>query len=299
MARTPRSPLSASRLLAVVSVLLFILALLPTRAIRWVDALARPLTFVLGPVQGPLTRAAQWVSGGGRTEPGETPELAELRRRADEYRALWLNVQGENERLRRQIGELQKGFALNPEGMRQVYAPIIGGGIDLSPGLLRAKAGEREGVIVNSVAVIEGVQIVGKVTTTEYRYCLILPITQRAARGLQGVVMLDDDRPGPICRLVPTGTGVLNGRVGSDEDTSAVPLRKGMLVRLDDPEWPASSRMLVIGEIEEISTHPQQPTRRVISVRPRFKLDSISEVVIRVPTEADAVTPPSTERGSP
>src|SRR5687767_9636113 len=108
MARTSRSMLSASRLLAGTSVLLGFLALLPTPAIRWVAELSEPVTILLGPLNSILKGGVQVISGGSETAGKETPELVEMRRQMDEYRFQWLNVREENERLRKQITELQK-----------------------------------------------------------------------------------------------------------------------------------------------------------------------------------------------
>lgn len=298
MARTARSLLSASRLLAVLSFLLVIIALLPTRAIGWAPEISGLLTKLLAPVQGPLSGAVKLVAGRGRDAAKETPEVAELRLKADEYKTLWLNEREENERLLRQIAELQKVPTIGAELVRPVYAPVIGPGIDLSPGLLKAKAGEREGVFPNSVAVVEGVQLVGRVTRVEWRYCLVLPIIQKASPAIKGVIMLKNGERGPFCDLTPTGGGVLRGRVMGEEGVSLGSLEPGMEVRLDDPEWPASSRMLVIGVIEEITPLPQLPTRPVVTVRPKFRIDGISELVIRVPTEADAAPPPPRREGA-
>lgn len=297
MARTSRSMLSAPRLLGGTTVLLVLLALLPNRAISWVAELSRPVTILLGPLNWTLKECVQAVSGGSTPGGPQSPEVADLRRSIDEYKFELLNIREENERLRKQIQDLQKTLALNPEIMRPVYAPIIGGGADLSAGLLKAKAGEREGVIPNSVAVVEGVHLVGRVTRVESRYCLILPITQKASRGIKGVIMIGD-QPGPFCDLVPTGAGTLKGRVFFEEGTRAPELKPDMLVRLDDPEWPASARMLVIGRIVEVVPLPQQPNRPVVTVKPKFLLDKISEVVIRVPTEAPSPSA-ATPGGSP
>lgn len=286
MARTARSLMSASRLLAVLSSLLAVLSLLPTGAIRWVAELREPLVKVLGPVQSALSGAVRMVSPDPAKAREETPEVADLRQKSDEYKTLWLNEREENKRLAKQIEVLQK-VPLNPDLVRPVYAPIIGPGMDISTGILNAKAGEREGVFANSVAVVDGVQLVGRVTTVHWRTCLILPITEKKSGALKGVVMLPNGERGPICDLTPTGGGTLRGRVLGEDAAALRSLAAGMEVRLDDPAWPASARMLVIGEIEEVTPLPQLPTRPVVTVKPRFRVDAVSELVIRVPTEAE------------
>jgi hypothetical protein len=298
MARTARSLLSASRLLTVLSGLLVVLAFLPAGAIRWVGELSRPLVVVLAPMQDVLGSGVKLVAGEKGRNLQETPEVADLRQKAEEYKTLWLGEREENKRLVKQIEELQK-WPMSLELVRPVYAPIIGPGMDLSPGLLKAKAGEREGVFANSVVVVEGAQLVGRVTKVEWRHCVVLPITQKASGALKGVVMLPNGERGPICDLSPTGGGTLRGRVLGEDAAALRSLVAGMEVRLDDPLWPASARMLVIGEIEEVTPLPQLPTRPVVTVKPRFRVDAISEVVIRVPTEAEKASGGGNSGGPP
>lgn len=292
MARTSRSMLSAPRLLVVVSCLMAIMALLPARAIGWVSEIAGPVNLLVSPAAKAMGLVVDLVAHRPKPGESESPELAELRTRVEEYKFQWLNERAENERLRGQIAALQKAPPLGAEVIRQVYAPIIGGGADLSSGIVKAKAGEREGIIPNSVAVAEGVHLVGKVTEVHSRYCLILPVTQKASRGLKGVIMVGD-QPGPFCDLVPTGTGLLSGRVFFDEGAIRPELKPGMLVRLDDTEWPASARMLIVGRIVEVVPLPQQPNRPVVTVRPEFPAEHLSEVVIRVPVEASSSAMPA------
>ena len=111
--------------------------------------------------------------------------------------------------------------------------------------------------------------------------------------------MLKNGERGPFCDLTPTGGGTLRGRVMGEEGVSLSSLEEGMEVRLDDPEWPASSRMLIIGVVAEITPLPQLPTRPVVTVRPRHRIDSISEMVIRVPVDAPASSNGPSERGTP
>lgn len=284
MARMSRSMLSAPRLLVITSSVVALLSVLPPGGIRWVGSLSKPIVFLIGPVNKAMGWGASFVSSGTRANASDSPEVSEVRRQLEEYKFQWLNERQENERLRRVVEELQK-TPLSTEVMRQVYAPIIGGGADLSAGILKAKAGEREGVIPGSVVVVEGVHVVGRVREVTSRYSLILPITQKASRGMKGVIMVGDQR-GPFCDLVPTDRGTLNGKVFFDEGVPRPDLKPGMLVRLDDPEWPSSARMLIIGQIIEVVPLPQQPNRPVVTVRPQFAIDKISEVVIRIPTDA-------------
>jgi len=265
-------------MLAVTFCAMLLLSVLPARWIRWESWIAeRPATIVLGPLQQPIRTLVGWFRrpGSGRND---NPQVADLKKQLEEVQTRLLNEQSQNDGLRRQITELQKGLALNPDVPRQLFAPIIGGGADLSGGFLKAKAGSRDGVEVGSVAVVGGVNLVGKVRRVPDPYCLILPITERAAGSIRGVVMLSDDQPGPQCEFLPTGDGGLRGKAEWAPNKGEV--KAGMVVRLDDPNWPATARMLVLGHVESVETAANQ--RRIVIVRPEVPLDTVSEVVLRI-----------------
>lgn len=279
MARSSRHWLNPKSMLAMVSCAMVVLALLPGKWIRWETWIAeRPATIILGPVQQPIRTFVGWFRRPGVVRD-DNPEAADLRKQLVEVQTRLLNEQSQNEGLRRQIADLQKGLALNPDVPRQLFAPIIGGGADLSGGYLKAKAGSRDGVEVGSVAVVNGVHLVGKVRRVPDPYCLILPITERAAGDIRGVVMMGDDKRGPQCEFKPTGDGGLRGK--AEWSSNQPEIKAGMLVRLDDPAWPASSRMLVLGRVESVETAANQ--RKIVIVRPEVPLDTVSEVVLRIP----------------
>jgi len=66
----------------------------------------------------------------------------------------------------------------------------------------------------------------------------------------------------------------------------------GQTVRLDDPTWPKAARMLVLGRVERVEPSPDQPLRRVITIRPTVAgLDRLSEVVIWTPVMGEEARP--------
>jgi hypothetical protein len=88
--------------------------------------------------------------------------------------------------------------------------------------------------------------------------------------------------------LEPVGDGTLKGDVlrigpGSPEATGALPIPVvGQVVRLDDTGWPDSSRMLIVGRVESVSTSPEDPLRPVIVVRPTINVERLAEVLLRI-----------------
>lgn len=282
----PRSPayLNPRFALGVTSSVLVVLGLLPPKAIGWLGWMDGTATFVFSPVQHPLGWMVKWFEGSKERGEAKEPD-AEKTRQIAQLQFELLNEQDQNDRLRQQIMDLQRGLALNPDVPRQVFAPIIGGSADLSSGVLTAKAGEREGIEVGSVAVAGGVNLVGRVTKVSGRTCLILPITRKskATQYIRAVVMLNETERGPQCDLATTGSGTLVGtmmdRIGN-QTYSAVDIQAGMIVRLADTTWPGSSQMLVVGEVKSIEMEPTG--HRKIVVEPRLRLDRVSEVWLRV-----------------
>jgi len=282
----PRSPayLNPRFALGVTSLTLVVLALLPSKALGWLWWIDRTANFVLLPVQHPLDSLVKWAEGSKAKTEAKGPD-AELAARISQLQFELLNERDQNDRLRQQIMDLQRGLALNPDIPRQVFAPIIGGSADLSSGVLTAKAGEREGIEVGSVAVAGGVNLVGRVTKVSGRTCLILPITRKskATQYIRGVVMLNESERGPMCELTTTGGGTLVGTVMdriASQSYSAIDIAPGMIVRLADTTWPGSSQMLIVGEVKSIETEPTG--HRKIVVEPRLRLDRVSEVWLRV-----------------
>lgn len=270
--------------LTFVSVVLFVLALLPVKALEWASSIAEPVRFVVYPVQQPLNWMVGWMQG-ARVEP-QGPQ-AEYAKQIAELQTLLLSEREQNERLRRELEESLKILRLNPDTPRRVIAPIVGGSADVSSGVLTAKAGANDGVEVGSFVAHAGVDLVGRVTKSSSRSCLILPITRRGTSAkntpyITGVIMLGDLDKGPTCELRATGDGALEGtvlRLGASSYADS-DIKAGMLVRLADKTWPDGSQMLVLGEVQSVTVEPTQ--HRTVRVKPRIRLDRVSEVWISV-----------------
>ncbi|MGE3107349.1 MAG: rod shape-determining protein MreC [Phycisphaerales bacterium] len=271
--------------LTVVSASLFIVALLPAKALTWVEWVTRPVPFIVQPIQKPLQDVVRWMQGSPAPSPGPG---AEHLARIEQLQTSLLAERETSDRLRRELEESLNIRRLNPETTRRLIVPIVGGSADASSGTLSAKAGLREGVEVGSFAAHAGVDLVGRVTKAFDRTCLILPITRRGASAknapyLTGVVMLGDLEKGPLCELRATGDGTFEGTVLdriASQSFADIEIKPGMLVRLADKTWPSGSQMLVIGEVTSVRTEPTQ--HRMVRVPPRVRLDRVNEVWISV-----------------
>jgi hypothetical protein len=280
-----------------------LLALIPRPWLTPVGYFHNPTTFLLGPVQQPVRSLLVWFRGPApaSVDVGSTPELAQLQTNLQQATLELLQARQEAADLRLLVRDLSRGLELNPElSVRQIPAPVIGFGSDLSGGLLTVRAGTSDGVDANAVVVVRGVHLVGRVQRADSRTCAVLPITDPAFpkmyknQKFSGVIMLDEQKRGPFWKLDSIENGKLVGKVyfeqgapGEERPTVA----NDMLVRLRDDSWPPSAQMLVIGRIVQVETGANE--RPIVTVEPFQDVSRVSEVMIRVADKTMPPTPPT------
>lgn len=292
---------SARTLLRLSLVLLFLLAIVPMRFTRWTTGFAD----VAVTVSAPVSNAVRWVAD-PLTRPfrrSADPALAEqYLQELEVARQRSLDLELKVRELERLVFELQRGADLMPElGVQQVAAPVIGRFSEASSKALQVRAGTGRGVVENSVAVVEGLQLLGRVERVTGAWCVVRPITDQAAGGIMALVMTGEDLESGIqCRLEPAGGGRLEGPatwVFDETRRAPIEITVGMTVRLRDETWPRSAQMLVVGEVVEVSPAPDEPTRTIITVAPTVPLERVSEVVLRVPIDPDTDDASYSEEG--
>lgn len=280
---------SAKTLLRVTLVLLFVLAIVPMRFTRWTTGFAD----VAVTISAPVSNAVRWVAD-PLTRPFRRradPALAEqYRQELEVARQRSLDLELKVRELERLVFELQQGAELTPElGVRQIAAPVIGRFSEASSNALQVRAGTSRGVVANSVAVVQGLQLLGRVERATSAWCSVRPITDRAAGGIQAVIMTGETLDSGIrCRLEPIGGGRLQGPatwVFEPSRQAPVQIVAGMTVRLQDDTWPRSAQMLIVGRVVEVSPAEDEPTRTIVTVEPSVPLQRVSEVVLRVPID--------------
>jgi len=302
MTRSLRSSRAPDRALAAALVALFVTSLLPPRMGTWVAWFAEKADLLLVPAAAPFALLAHWLAPARQAPADDALRLLESEARR--FETLFAQERAENARLRAIIRDLQQGRELAPDvSVRLVATPIVGTTTDPANPLLRAPVGRADGVAVNAVAVVQGVQILGRVVSAGTRSCLIQPITSRSAGAIEGVILTDlprapgapapaadSARPALRARLHPMRDGTLQGVVSHERDpaTREVLLPSpGDTVRLDDPQWPRNARMLVIGTVERVEPAAEDPQRVQITVRPLITLERAAEAVLRVAAAAD------------
>ena len=268
--------------------LLILVALLPLNWLGWVGWFAGLSETVLTPVSHPL-RAA------GRV-------FVPAPRREDELDADRLREQFEAEQLRRQQAELEidrltglverlsAGAAINTSvEVRQWPAPVTGA----AGQYLVVRAGEREGVVTNSVVTTDGIQLLGQVEGVDDRTSRVLPITAPVAGRINGVILLDQTGEQRVaCILAPAGDNTLRGEFQLSQDPitgqAVNAVEPGQEVRLLDNAWPGAAQMLLIGLVERVEPDENLGgLNRLVVVRPRAVLRQVGEVVVRVPLNAE------------
>ncbi len=288
-------------------VLLIVAAFLPPRWLTISGYVSSPVRSIIAPAQHGLGQAVTWLRG--KTEPSRgleaSPEGAELLRQNDQLLSSFLQSQEEIKSLRRIISEISHSVEINPgQSIRLINAPVIGGPADLTTKSLTIRAGRSNGVEPNAIAVVRGVHIVGKVRTADERLCTVIPFTDASIRPFNAVIMLEPDRRGPVCQLTPDGRGRFTGRVMEDASlrdpatAATTPITIGMMVRLDDADWPRTAKMLIVGQVIGIEPLPNQPLRRVVTVEPYYAPDRATEVMIRsLVVSENSISPKTNEEG--
>lgn len=287
----PRNSWSNPRtLLTGACALAFLLALLPWSVTFWVQTPANLLSIFVSPLQNGFTKVLSPVAvKRGAYGPGgnvDGPDFEVLRTR-------YLQLENENRQLRAQIESLQKGVQVFGDlGTPRVVAASLG----LRGSMLQLRtdhvAPQPDGLspIGNgSVVVLEGVNLVGRVVTPGAKVTLAQLVADASGPEIRGVVRPREGgqettdtsgQPEYGVKLLPTDGGRLTGSVylitkekgGAGKRLD--PVQPGARVRLADPNWPRFAQMLILGEVESVST--AQNDRQVVTVRPMYDVRELA-----------------------
>lgn len=279
----------------IIGVLVVFALVVPARVQGWAASIGNAVTVLSAPVSGPVLRLANML-GPNRSRASDDG-MRVLEEENERIKHEFLALQQENDRLRQVIRDLQSGLALADNlPVRLLEAPVVGTGSDPDTGMLTIKAGSAQGVNTDAVGLAPGLQLMGRVVAVSERTCTLRLITSKGGEALTAMVMLRDNVPdGLTCTLTPVGDGSLKGPVSDRRDpntNSPIEPQPGQTVRLDDPRWPRASRMLKLGVVESVEPNPNQPLRRIITVRPTvLDLERVSDVMLCTPTEPSGGKP--------
>jgi len=284
MGRTPTTFRPSFLLLLAVTLAI---ALLPASArVGWSSDLGRIAAIPLRPFSHLINTVVHWFWNRVPEDawlPAGTPEtlrriveerdLAERRYLAEHQRVLELEEQiALLQALPAAARQLSKAPLLaqvarrtpaDPTGMVELALP---GGVETPPA-------------AGSVVVYAGVHIVGRTlegaTTSTAQVC---PLVHALTGPIRARIFPAAGEPGRsvlISLEVPEKGDWLAGRAPRDAVVGA-----GDIVRLDDPSWPATAQMMVLGEVTRIEPNDQEPLFQRVIIEPRFALSRLSQVTL-------------------
>lgn len=261
------------------------LAVLPNRWLQpWTTDLAGIVNLPLTPFEDAGGRIKGWLRPVDDPLAGETEQVQKLIEDRDEILALYRAAQLKIDLLQEEIGQLQdavrfhRGVTVTP-----IYAQVTGRSPGRAGGLLRLKAGAREGVVPGTVAVYRGVHIIGRITDdVGHLGSKLLPMTDRASGWVAGIVLSADDvaasvADAPHVDLYPQGDGTLTGEIERARD-----VQEGDVVQLSDYSWPDAAQGMMIGKIEKITTKDDDPLRNLVVVRPHYLAADLNSVTLKI-----------------
>jgi hypothetical protein len=286
MARPQRQRHNPKRGMILALAAVGLLALAPSRWTQWLGAFTDLSRLLAAPAQWPFGMVVSALRPPAPIVDPSDPVVAQLRAEIDAWKARSYQQQAEIEGKDRLIADLQRGLSVAADlPVKQLPASVIGPGANLSSTTLTIKAGTSGGVVAGStIAVVKGVQLLGRVVDSSSRSCEVIPITDRSSPVLLAQIIVSEPDLALLCSLRPGGDGTLKGPVEFPAGTANPPeIKVGMTVRLRDDTWPRHAQGLVVGEVVSVKVNDNQ--RREVAVRPLVRLDRVSEVVLRILAE--------------
>jgi hypothetical protein len=271
-------------------------ALLPSKWMRWMNALGNRASMVVAPVKGPVWAVVNWVS------PAEAPKpeaIRALENERDRWKWMYNHLLEDHENWVRKIEQQYgKDTLYNDVGVKKLLRPVIGPSTDTGS-QLEVRAGAKDGLDTTAVATTVGVQLVGKVVRVGPRTSTVRLLTDPTSGTIDGRIVASDETPGPMCKgLFPVAGRKLQTRVRVE--THQAEPAEGQTVRLLDDRWPRNAQMLVIGVIADKPT-VDSTGWYVVTVKPTVDLERLSEVLLRIaaPETDDKAPSPSTDGSGP
>jgi cell shape-determining protein MreC len=284
-----RSHSTHSRALVAATLLLAVLSFLPARFGQWTNQLQTIPSLVFAPVQGVVYWLASLATREGVS--ASSAQLHTIEKDRDQWMSIARRFQVENERLRADLAKYVAGAMTPDPGLRFARATVIGPAGAPGSHVLRLRAGSGDGVSRGTVAVVDSVQIVGRVEKAGAATSTLVLITEAGQPPIDAAIFPDGEpgtAPPLMCQLHASGDGTLKGfleyveaKAGETRPTARV----GHTVHLNDRSWPSSAGMLVLGTIVAMEPYKDSPLRQVITVRPTVKIDRVTEVTLRIPTD--------------
>lgn len=277
-----RSPKAFFVALAVTMVVSF----LPTPWLGWTNDLADIVRVIVRPFGQAGIYVATWLRP--QLDPGEDlPENGEdlivsFDSLLQAYRRAQLRI-GE---LEEQLEQLQQAELYSPRTeVRFITAGVTGHNPNRSSDVVELNRGVRYGVREGTVAVYNGVHLIGRVERVSMLASWLLPITSRSS-GLIRALVYPKGRPeapiteAAVIQLEPRGDGTFIADLSRE-----VRVAEGDLVRLADPAWPEAAQAMLLGTVESVRVKDEDLLRHTLVVRPRHQAHHLRYVTLKVELE--------------
>jgi hypothetical protein len=278
---------------ATVAVCTIAALLLPSGLHRPAGLLGGVAELLVSPVSGPIIKLRDWLRP--LSPPPDAGTLAAMEQTLLETRTQLLQTLDENQRLAQTIERLGVLRGINAEPVELLPATVTLVSADNARPTLTLRAGTSQGVEQGCVVTLlsNPSQVLGLVRSVRARTSTIAPITSLGAGELD-VAIIPSGATGTTnpetwlrARIAPVGDGTLRGDLEDRKDQAGnrIEPKEGDEVRLlDGPNWPSSSRMLLVGKVQGVAPSPRQRLRLVVTVVPsEGDLSRAREVMVRLP----------------
>lgn len=281
-----RRLITSRRAFALTLALTLIASLLPGTALGFSNFLAE----IFGIVMTPFADLGNRIGAGLRPPPareGSNATDSELIRHLQdemvEFERLYRAEQARVEALERQLEQIQK---VPIEYMKTTVQPISARVTLRSPtsalGTVTVSRGSNHGVKPGTIAVYNGVELLGRIIKVDGVQSTILPLANRATGWIKGAVL-----PGgrtetvmsraPKISLEPKGDGTFIAQADK-----ALIINPGDEVVLLDESWPASAQAMKIGAVESVRPNDMEPLRNTVIVRPAYQVSQLASIVLKL-----------------
>lgn len=261
--------------------------MLPTSLLGWVGDLSSIVRLPVAPLDDLGNSAAAWLRPVPEPHADLPPDaqalVKNLEEQRDRYERLYHATSQRIIDLQEQLQQLQQVPIDTLEAPVSLLRAQITTRNPSEPNApVQLNRGTRQGVATSSIAVYNGVHLIGRVADVTAVSCSLHPLTDGATGLIRAAVLPAADDTITVAEaarvaLKPTGDGAFLGEVAKDRH-----VKPGDNVRLFDSAWPMSAQAMIIGVVTDVRTKDDQPLRNEIVVKPRYTVAQLSDVTLIV-----------------
>jgi hypothetical protein len=232
--------------------------------------------FIFTGIQGIATNVIERV-----TRPRETVSVEELQEQNRDLKAQIAQLSGMLAELQRSYGGLRTLGGMGITSDDVLPATVITDGSGPGTTVMHLDKGAADGVKrgMAVVAPLEQVTVLGRIVYVGQKDCYLMLLTDPQMRVTADIVR---NSTTPItaepCLVEGFGSGIMKCETVNVQQANA-PMR-GDFVRLVDAGWPAKTRFMLIGQIEDVRARTNQALRYDLHITPPRPITSLRTVMI-------------------